>query len=267
MNASGKYIYFPDADDYLAPNGIETVVSAMKSKQCDLLVFGYQNIGINGEIISKKEYAEFTVSGEDVRKDYSLFFDANGKYTIQGAPWNKFFDLEVIKNNNIFYPPLRRHQDEAFIARYVNVAKKIHFISDVLYTYYVNDLGRQWDKYPVDYIDAVGGLFDDRKTNILTWNEKDSEVHDLVYKEYICGIIKALELSFSPKFDFNKRQRKKWIEDKINKSRICEINIPKNLGRYQRIVLKTIKTCKHLTYCVLELKVFVEKHGMLKYLR
>ena len=84
-------------------------------------------------------------------------------YTIQGAPWNKFFDLTVIKKFKIFYPSLRRHQDEGFIARYVDKASRITFSNEILYTYYVNNLQKQWDKYPVDYIEAVNGLFNERK--------------------------------------------------------------------------------------------------------
>ncbi|QKY71710.1 DUF2716 domain-containing protein [Lentibacillus sp. CBA3610] len=56
-----------------------------------------------------------TYTGKYIRKNYHLFFDANFKWGIQGAPWNKLFNLKVIKDNSIYFPDLKRHQDEVFI--------------------------------------------------------------------------------------------------------------------------------------------------------
>lgn len=262
--AKGDYIYFPDADDYIEPDAIQILVDAMEDTSCDLIVFGYKNIGTSGKLISIKKYENATVLAQRARDDYSDYFSANGSLTIQGAPWNKFFNLKLIKEHNILYPSLRRHQDEAFISRYVNIANSIAFISDVLYSYYVNDLNRQWDKYPVDYIEAVCGLFDERKTNVLLWNKLDNKTHELVYKEYICGVIKALELSFSPKFGFGKKQRKAWIKNVIDKSDICDISIPDGIGKYQRFMFKIILH-RHfeLLYQMLKLKVYIEKNNWL----
>lgn len=267
-NARGRYIYFPDADDFLEPNAIEVLVNKMNDNDCDLVVFGYKNVGTNGNLISTKKYSSCVFKASVIRENYSEYLALSGKYTIQGAPWNKFFDLNVIKENNVEYPALRRHQDEGFIARYVDVAKKVCFITDILYTYYVNDLSRQWDKYPVNYINAVEGLFEERKRNILLWNKEDNMTHELVYQEYICGIIKALELSFSPKFNFSYKQRKKWIIDSINKSELLNVKVPQKLGKYQKFIMKQIKGKHHnLLYFSLHFKIIVEKNGLLHYFK
>lgn len=267
-NASGKFIYFPDADDYIEPNTIECLINAMRNSGADLVVFGFKNIDINGNLVSKKIYEQFEIDANDARKNYSSFFSGKEKRTIQGAPWNKFFNLELIKANNIEYPALRRHQDECFIARYVNYSKKIYFIKDCLYTYYVNDLARQWDKYPLDYIDIVEGLFNDRKNNILKWNKKDMITRDLVLNEYICGVIKALELSFSPKFDFNLKKRKEWIKKTVKTINVEDIIIPNNLGRYQNNIIRLMKKQQfNKLYMMLKIKVWFEKKGIIQKLK
>ena len=264
-NASGKYIYFPDADDYLEPSAIEILVRTMKNAKCDLIVFGYRYVGLNGELISTKKYDNNSFNSDLVRRNYSEYFSLTGRYTIQGAPWNKFFSLEVIKDNNIFYPALRRHQDEGFIARYVNVSTNVVFIEEILYTYYVNDLEKQWDKYPVDYIEAVKGLYKERKSNVLQWNEDDMKTHDLVYSEYICGFIKAIELSFSPKHKLNYKKRKRWILERIKDSKIDVVHVPMILGKYQKIVVDLIRKRRiNKLYFILWIKVNIEKHGYLK---
>lgn len=266
--ASGRYIYFPDADDYIERNAIETLVANIIDSNSDLVVFGYKNIDINQKLISTKTYKSKIVEAEEARKDYSSFLSMYGEYTVQGAPWNKLFDLEVIKKFNIKYPALRRHQDQGFIARYMNVAARLCFIPDVLYTYYVNDLKKEWDKYPVDYIEAVKGLFEERKNNILIWNQEDTLTHELVYQEYICGIIKALELSFSPKFNFSKKDRVNWIKENIRTSKLMSIPVPTSLGGYQRTVLKLIEMKKvNLLYYCFFIKISLEKNGIIQALK
>ncbi|MDD3205669.1 MAG: glycosyltransferase family A protein [Lachnospiraceae bacterium] len=266
-HATGMYIYFPDADDYLEPNAIEVLEKTMREKKVDLVVFGFKKVNSNGELKKTKKYPNMVCKGNDIRNDYSDYMTIDSKYGIQGAPWNKFFDLSVIKGSSIIYPPLRRHQDEGFISRYMTVARTVCFIDEVFYTYFTNDLSKEWDKYPVDYIDAVNGLYRERKQNILEWNYNDSKVHDMVYKEYICGFIKALELSFSPKYGLNKKSRKNWIETRVKESEINSICEPVNLGNYQKVVLRMIKNNNPFLYMILSFKVFVEKNGLLGYIK
>ncbi len=264
-HASGRYIYFPDADDYLEPDAVSTMVLAMQDGIFDLVVFGYKNVNQNGVLVKTKEYAESKQDADDIRNDYADYMTTLSKWGIQGAPWNKFFDLIVIKNNNIRFPSLRRHQDEGFIGRYMCFATKVHFIPDVLYTYYVNDLQKEWQKYPVDYIDAVIGLYKVRRETILTWNPKDAATHDLVVKEYICNIIKALELSFSPKMKFNKAERNKWIKNTTERTGISDMNIPASVGKYQKFILNKIKKGKYSeVYKYLRLKVTIQKTNIYK---
>jgi glycosyltransferase involved in cell wall biosynthesis len=263
--ADGDYIYFPDADDYLEPNAIEILVQTMERTNSDLVVFGYKNVNNKGQLISTKTYQTSNHDAAAARKDYSNYYGMDMPWSIQGAPWNKFFKLSLIKENSIEYPALRRHQDDAFIARYVAHIQEIAYISDVLYTYYVSDLNHEWDKYPKDYIDAVIGLYEDRKINLLRWNNDDKKIHELILGEYICNVIKALELSFSPKFGFiNKRERLAWMDSQITRSGILKNKLPKCLPMYQRFTIFLIKKVKSsFYYHFLHFKVLLEKQNFL----
>ena len=262
--ASGRYIYFPDADDYLEPNAIECLEKTMRTLSCDLIVFGFQTLKKDGKIQSVKHYPAMQRKGEEVRKNYANYMTMEAPYAIQGAPWNKFFDLTLIQKYHICFPALRRHQDEAFIARYVTYTRNICFLPEVFYSYFVNDLSYQWDKYPVTYIDSVKGLYAERKTNVLTWNPQDHATHDLVYQEYITKVIKALELSFSPKFGFNQEQRRTWIIDAIRQTEISTLVCPNRLGKYHRMVMFLIKSQRITSlYNLLRLKVWIEQNGWL----
>lgn len=259
--ASGKYLYFPDADDYLEKNAIEVLVNAAEKNNADLVVFGFKFVGISGDLLKTKKYAYKCQNAYNIRQNYKEYYNFKEAFSIQGAPWNKFFRFDVVRKFNIQFPALRRHQDEAFIARYMDKAEKVLFIPEVLYTYYVNDLKKQWDKYPLDYIEAVCGLYEDRKHNILKWNNNDIKTHEIVENEFICNFIKALELSFSPKFKFNHMQRLKWIKSVIKKYQLKQVKSSNNTGIYQKTIkwLSDNGCCKFL-YIILYLKVIYEKY-------
>lgn len=259
-NASGKYIYFPDSDDYIEPNTISRLVEAMEDGKYDLVVFGFKNVNTKGVLVSEKTYPELSQYGDDIRMSYADYMTTSSRLGIQGAPWNKFFDMDVIREYQLEYPPLRRHQDEGFIGRYMCYAKHVHFIEDVLYTYYTNDLSREWKKYPVDYIDAVTGLYQVRKETILTWNDKDVLTHEMIYREFICNVIKSLELSFSPKMAFGCKERIKWMQKTISNSKLLEVQIPSILGVYQKTILFLLRTMPlWVTYNALHFKTIVEQ--------
>lgn len=267
--AAGRYLYFPDADDLLVDTAIERLVSAIEKSNADVVVFGYRSIDVSGKVVSVKQYPSVIVDGKEARSNYENYYGMDRPYSIQGAPWNKFFRKDIIQKYSVEYPPLRRHQDDAFIARYITHCNTIQFIDDVLYTYYTNNLKTTWDKYPVAYLDAVIGLYEDRKKTILTWCESDKQTHDMVLNEYICNVIKGLELSFSAKYGFkNKNEQKKWIKENIIRCGLTDLDCPEITSKYQRCLMSYIKDNKLGTvYTIMSIKVKCEKSGALALIR
>ena len=236
-NSKGRYLYFPDADDYIEPNAISVLVEAMCDGKYDLVVFGYRCLTHENVQISVRDYEPFVAEGSAIRNNYSEFFGMKKKHSIQGAPWNKFFDGETVRKNNIEYPALRRHQDEAFISRYVTYCQNVRFIPDVLYSYYNNTVGIEWKKYPVNYIDAVMGLRDVWYETIMVWNPEDTTSHTLVKKEVLSKIVRALELSYSPKMNLNFFSRIKWLASVCNDIKLREYDFKIAGSLYQRAIL------------------------------
>ncbi len=233
----GKYLYFPDADDFLEPHAISTLVRAMEDGKYDLVVFGYKTLTHEGELVYDRKYEEHTVTGEDMRADYSPFFGMSARFSVQGAPWNKFFSGELVRQNGIEYPPLRRHQDEGFISRYVTHCKHAHFISDQLYIYYANTVSLEWKKYPVDYVDAVLGLRDVWKETICIWNSEDTAAHLLADAEILSKLVRVLELSYSPKMGFGFFARHKWLKETCRKTEFGKYPMRAAGSLYQKLLL------------------------------
>lgn len=258
--ARGKYAYFPDADDYLEPNAITILVDKMCRLKCDLIVFGFIWAQRNGHVLKRKIYEKSNQNGDRIRANYSDYLLMSSKWAIQGAPWNKFFDLDLIRENNLKYPSLRRHQDDCFIAMYMCHVKKVSFIDDVLYTYYVNSLTDEWRKYPVNYFKNICQLYGYRKKTILKWNKNDKKTFDLVEREFICNVIKSMELLFSPKHNFTFMQRLKQIKKYAEISGMNKIYVPNTIMKYQRIILCFLKMkLWMILYFALSFKVKMQK--------
>lgn len=271
LNSTGDYLYFPDADDDLAYDLIETVQAYLEKSPVDLLVFGFNTIYPDGEK-EEKSYTSYSIEGSKARKDYSRFCSMESEYGIQGAPWNKVFKRSIITDNNVVFPALRRHQDEAFISSYVNYVETISFIPDVLYTYYANDPNLEWRKFPADYEDSVIGLIKNRKETILQWNCNDKETHMIIGQQLFCRSVKACENLFSPKQsnttkDYICKKIEKFLNDLYFSE--CQENVRNRLGLYHKFVFKLSKErkIKSLFY-VLKLKYLIDNnYHIRKFLR
>src|SRR5699024_1156109 len=180
----------------------------------DLVIFGYQRINSKGKLSNVKKYTNKQFDGHYIRNNYHLFFDMHFKYGIQGPPWNKVFDLNIIKENKIEYPPLRRHQDEVFISRYVKHVQRVCFISEVLYTHFLNDTKDKWNKFPITYVDIVDELYKYRLKTVGEFNKSNKKLQGLIYVEYIYNTIKAFDLIFNPNLNLSKDEKIKWIKRK-----------------------------------------------------
>ena len=260
--ASGEYIYFPDADDILDKDSLKILAGIVDIKPYDIIVFGYRSINSEGKILNNKKYQPKIVSGKEVRKSYFPYMTMTSPFGIQGAPWNKLFKLSIIKDKKLKFPSLRRHQDDAFIGTYMGYVDDVCFIENIFYTYYLNDLSKEWDKYPESYLDAVMGLNKIRKETIWLWNKEDKATHDILRCEFICNAIKALELSFSPKRNLSFFKRRKWIINSIDQANLNNVDFPNVKGyEYQKKIMQLISKRKHFKlYIFLYVKVFLQKN-------
>lgn len=209
---SGKYVYFPDADDMIDADLIKKVSVRMEETGCDIAVFGYKITypGTPDRIIEK---IEGVFDADSIRREYHKFYRFASPSGIQGAPWNKMFSLDVIKKNGVRYPDLRRHQDEVFIMRYMRRAEKAVFIPDALYEYRTDSRERALSKFPKDYFDIVDRLRGYWMEYIYAFNPSNREMLDIICGEYLDRVTVALMMTFNKRFDYGPKQRYAAMKD------------------------------------------------------
>ena len=262
--SKGRYLYFADADDVVEPGAISVLVNAMCNGRYDLVVFGYRYVSQDGSRNFVKKYEPHEAEGSVIRKDYGDYFGMYSPFGIQGAPWNKFFDGETVRKYQIEYPPLRRHQDEGFISRYVTYCKRVRFIPEVLYTYHQNTVSMRFEKFPVDYIEVVAGLNDVYNDTIMKWNPEDHDTHEQVKKSIYYKMIEALEYSYSPKMGLNFFSRIRWVAEQCRVKQLADYPYKVvGLCRSPKVLLRlSILACiKMRAYPILVILLYIGNMG------
>lgn len=127
--AIGEYVTFVDTDDYVEPNWAEKLYTAAKDNNADMAVCGFERIDLaTGKVVGK----DMTTYGNCVKEinskdDFMVF--------INPAPWNKIYKREKVKD--LRFLDFRGFNDMIFLASSYTKIKKIAFVPDVLYHYYL----------------------------------------------------------------------------------------------------------------------------------
>lgn len=137
--ASGEYIMFVDADDYISVDCVENLYNEVR-KGFDTAIGGYTKVKNNGEVIFEENYKNETFYNDDVKqlllprfigslpdKKDSIFTTANAK----------LYTKDFFTKNNLTFPDEKEFQSEdlRFQFDYFSIAKKVSVIRDSIYYY------------------------------------------------------------------------------------------------------------------------------------
>lgn len=116
--ARGRYIYFADADDYLEPDTLNRLFSAMLTdSRCSCAEMGLYKEKDDGNIFFESDinFQERTFTKNAFLND--LFSSTVGHY--QGYLWNKLLKRDIIVDNQIsFDTDISYNEDRLFLFKY-----------------------------------------------------------------------------------------------------------------------------------------------------
>ena len=130
--ATGDYLIFLDADDYLCENSI---ISRVNSMMESVLVIGeYCLDDVSQRVIPtmRTEISDISEFLED------LFYEK--KFGYQGYIWNKMFSTSIIRTHNLrFNESIFYNEDRLFVYEYVLKCEKVIFVPECIYCYVQNN--------------------------------------------------------------------------------------------------------------------------------
>lgn len=177
--ASGEYLYFLDADDFVDPSCLEFLVRAADSSGADVVVArskSYDNAS------GKEVLLDYTIAGLPTRE--LLFSEQVAPTLFQsfvGWPWDKLFRRSFIQGAKLDFQELRSTNDAKFVYVAMAQARGLYCLDDYLVYHRINNKGslehtreRSW-WCSFDAFDAIRGelvsrgLYEQYRASFVNW--------------------------------------------------------------------------------------------------
>lgn len=193
--ATGDYLVFVDADDYVEPSYISDLHTEIVAVKSDLVCCAYFDHSKYGKVATTN-YNEKIIYDE-VKDFIPFILDKVG-----GVLWDKMFKKDIILKNNIaFNTNIRLSEDLLFVLEYLKYTSKISVVSKHLYHYNrVQQLGlsREYDLKKFDYILTVNLLV---SNYLLYFGLKSDSISEYLNKRKVAFAVnfcRFVSLSDSP---------------------------------------------------------------------
>lgn len=131
--ASGEYIMFLDADDYLVANYWDMICEEIK-KDYDFV--GFSNFSLNCGKIHMDQYPNFYRSSESLNDARQILMGTHLLHTC----WGKLYKREIIKKERVTFPEgIKIGEDYLFVAQYFKYVRYVKLVNDPLLYYCINE--------------------------------------------------------------------------------------------------------------------------------
>jgi len=199
FRATGKYIMFLDADDYIDSNKWQHIMDAINS-DLDFIAFSYYTLYQDGRFIEEL----FDIESKSTDEINSIRKLLLGTATLNTC-WGKLFKLDTIITNHIWFREgLKTGEDAIFILDYLKVTNAL-LIKNESILYYRQHEESVMHKLDVhSKIQDFRELFDCRKRMAAIWN--NGELNSVMYREFF-SVITNLLLIFSYKNKYSECNR------------------------------------------------------------
>lgn len=199
--ARGEYIQFVDADDVISAKMVETL---LKTEKADLVICGYQR---GNEQVLPPLIGNFSIA------NFLVHFGSFYKQTLLSSPCNKLYRSAVLQTEEILFPEnVRYGEDLRFNLAYLQHAKSITVVNDVLYIYqesskslthaYIPNLYRQ--HIELDHI---------VRTFLRENNAETMENMEEVAITFANRVLHSLANLFHPESPFTVREKKQFVRE------------------------------------------------------
>ena len=217
--ATGKYILFLDADDFLDANYIKEINEILKKhKDIELINFGfYSDIedmefnNLNRDEITYKE--KYYKDKKSIKKDFVELWDSKMLYNV----WNKVYVKKIIDENNIKFPKTNWGEDVEveFNRLYLNAINNIYNSNKCFYHYVRERIGAATKKYKENIFEMRKNEFNEFNNYFESWEIKKDKYDEFSCRRYIERVLGCIENVYCSDMNFKERysEIKKIIAD------------------------------------------------------
>jgi glycosyltransferase involved in cell wall biosynthesis len=138
--ASGEFVCFVDADDYLEKGALTTLHGSLRDAQADLAVGAFCRRNEQGDFLEEVfHFRKPTVLEKpDLVTQACRYLEAPNRSLLFAYSWGRLFKLGIIKTNQMrFDISLRTYEDVAFNFAYLRYTKRISYEPSNVYNHVV----------------------------------------------------------------------------------------------------------------------------------
>ena len=135
--AQGRYLYFMDGDDSIAPNTIELLYKAADKFRAELVYGSYERVETHdGETVRIPcQYQSRKFLHKD---DYAMW--VYSKYdNVQAMIWNILIDINIYRMNGLKHLPISYWEDFTFTMDLPTYVTRVVMLPDITYYYYIRE--------------------------------------------------------------------------------------------------------------------------------
>lgn len=243
--ASGKYLYFPDSDDWIEPTYLQDMFDIAEKTQAQLVISGYTmeyyESGSNQSysiLMPERCYP----SKDIVRNNLHKYFDN----MMIAVPWNKLYRSDYICNNKILFPDLK-WDDLHFNMEVIMDIERVAVSESSGYHFFRSRRGSE------TFTVFDGLLYKKRREqfeHILKvynhWNILDSDIIRTIYGYYVSRLVQCVqEISVSNSFE-KRKLINEILKDRFNNRAMERGKISSKLLMLAAVPLKM----KNVTACI-----------------
>ena len=189
--AKGEYIGFVDSDDYVKKDFAEKLYNEAKKFDADISVCGFERIDMETGKIYSGEMVRTSNNNFNIKKNPEKILALNG------APWNKIYRAEILKNINDLSKPPQVLEDMMLLLLICIHAEKVVFVQDSLLNYMVhldsaiNTIKEEQREVTYKAMLEVRNIYKQENSNMLLVVDAMAFLH--------LGISLMFRLSYDPK--------------------------------------------------------------------
>lgn len=241
--ASGKYIWFMDTDDYVDADLFEKAEASVKENPAKVIVFGLtedyydQNDALHHSVEIKEKKRTFR-RPEDLRK-YVIRMEQK---TLYGYAWNKFYDLDYLRQIGLQFEVVTLIEDILFNVKYFMDIDSMNVLDFSGYHYNKRMDNSLTSKFVPQYYELHRRRIDMIYQQYLYWNMCTDTVKAILAALYTRYIFSAIQRNCDKRAKMSFGTRRRWIKN-VYQEELFQALIPygKTNGKLLKIMLEVLK--------------------------
>lgn len=197
-HATGDYIAFLDADDWMEPDSYERLYQLIREYDCEIVQFWFVRDSGQGDVWQtqkRREQEDFCLELTDLEEKRKFLATA----IMDNGCTNKLYTREFIFDHQLRFPEGRAYEDIYWGVLAQLHARRVYFLNEKLYHYYINPNSivlKKDEPYHMDIFYTTMEMWQEcRRRGAMETYPREMELNFLIY--YYLGGLKMLALRYT----------------------------------------------------------------------